>query len=795
MRHDGEESAMHPEDLNAQYRVNDVVDDRSGISRRRFLELMGAAGVGAVVASHLGGGVAAAAGTAPATTATVVFPDGIMSGDPRPDGTVLWTRLAPPPGGGDVTVGWEVAADDTFSTVVAGGTTTALASAGYTAKVAVEGLAPNSWYRYRFVSGGVVSATGRMRTAPTPDSSPDKLVLAWVSCQQISSWKGQRSGYVAHRLIADEPDIDFWMHLGDYVYVNDQQTQSVQNYRDVYARFKENPDLQYVQAMLPTVAMYDDGEFVNGVHRNIQPEGRLANALQVWFEQFPVIPPDDEQTRSHRALRWGDLAELFVLDVRQYRDAEVEEGSGNNSVIDRERFNPERTTLGEEQREWLLEGLTDTDAVWRLLGNPYNFAPLRILGGADQPSGSQTFTTDFRDLKNIHVNQATYAPNEAWDDFWYERRVILDHLAANNIENLISLSAHTHIWLADVLVPDYDNPDDPVVGFDFTCGSLTADPDFSQVEIYGIGGNGDPDRAYTLLQVASGAMEEWNPWKAYVNFVNQGYGLITLEPGKAVVEFKSVNTFDPDATPDLLARFTIVAGERRMKVELWPTPCYTCGPNRTLTPVVPSRMFPSVLPRSSFSDVPRSAGFATAVDWLAANGITTGVGPDRYDPEGVIPRWQMALFLWRMMDSPAVAGNADFVDVVPGSPAGRAVRWLEVAGVTQIAPGADGRRRFRPAEPVNRAQMAAFLWRLAGSPSGAPRSPFTDVPRSAFFAEAVDWLAHWGITTGRAGTNRFDPQGLVTRAQMALFLWRLASATGAWSPSVALPSSVRSALI
>jgi alkaline phosphatase D len=782
---------MDASDLNHLHRVGNVVPAGSAIPRRRFLELLAVAGATAVVSpglAALGGRADAGPLGASASPTSLTFPDGVMAGDPRPLGSVLWTRVTPPVGGGDATIGWEVATDDSFSTIVAGGSVDALAAAGYTAKVAVDGLDPDSWYHYRFSLDGVASTPGRLRTAPAPDSTPERLTFAWASCQQTSS------PYTAHRLIAAEPDLDFWMHLGDYVYVSDQGTQSVPDYRDVYARFKGDANLQALQAAVPTVAMYDDGEFVNGVHRDIEPEGRLENALQVWFEQFPVIPPDGDDTRAYRSLSWGDLAETFLLDVRQYRDAEVPEGSGNATLTDRERFNPDRTTLGTEQRSWLLDGLADAAAVWKLLGNPYNFAPWRILGGADQPIGGQRFTTNYRDLANVHVNQATYAPNEAWDDFWFERRTILDHLADEDVTNLISVSGHTHIWLADVLRPDYDDPDAPVVGFDFTCGSLTADPDFADANFGGIGGRGDPDVAYPLLSTVAGLMEEWNPWKAYTNFINQGYGLVTLTPARAVVEFKAVNTYDADATAEVLARFTIEAGERRMRVELWPTPCYTCSPTTKLVPVVPSRMFPSALPRAEFSDVAPSASYATAVDWLAANGITTGVAPGRFGPGEVVTRRQMALFMHRLMGSPAPVGTSRrFDDVRPTGEVARAVAWLDTANVTQIAPGTDGRLLFRPDEPVTRAQMAAFLWRLAGELDGSPVASFSDVTRDRYYSEAVDWMAFYGITTGIGGTTRYAPRDPVTRWQMALFLWRLASQPAAWNPSVPLPASVRSA--
>jgi alkaline phosphatase D len=776
---------MDAGELNDRHHVHNVVPTGSTVGRRRFLELAAAAGFGVLVAPHLMG-TTPAAGAVPTPVPdgySPSFPDGIMSGDPSPDGAVLWTRLAPPAGDAPVTVSWEVATDDEFAVVVAGGSAEALAVNGHTVKVAVTGLASDGWYHYRFTAGDVSTVTGRLRTAPAPGTTPDKLVFAWASCQQRSD----RSLYVAHSAIANEPDIDFWMHLGDYVYVSDGGTLTVPDYRGVYAQFKSNQRLQDLQARVPTVAMFDDGEFVNGVHKGI-PAERLSAALKVWFEQFPVIPPDGADTRAHRRFAWGDLLDMFMLDVRQYRDAEVPE-SDPTLAPDRERFNPDRTTLGLDQRNWLVDGLTASTAAWRTLGNPYNMGMWR-LGPKSEPEPGKTFTSNFRDLDNVHVNQGTYAPNEAWDDFWFERKFLLDHLQSEGIDNVISVSGHTHIWLADVLIPDPDDPDSPVVAFDFTCGSLTADPDFSNLNYAGVNFNGNANAAYPTMDTIARVMEDSNPWKAYVNFINQGYGLATITAERAVVEFKAINTYDPDAEPDVVARFTIEAGATTMRVELWPVPCYTCTPGTKLRPVVPSRMFPPDFPYAGFADVKPSDGHATAVNWLAVNGITTGVSATRFDPTGVVLRRQMALFLWRMMDKPVVQSRSGFTDVPTTGDLAKALDWLDASGITVTTPRPGQPKRFQPGGLVTRAQMAAFLWRMAGSPTGYPQAQFTDVRRGDYFAVAVDWLAHFGISTGVSPT-RYAPQQPVNRAQMSLFLWRLASTPAAWDSSVTLPGAVR----
>lgn len=194
-------------------------------------------------------------------------------------------------------------------------------------------------------------------------------------------------------------------------------------------------------------------------------------------------------------------------------------------------------------------------------------------------------------------------------------------------------------------------------------------------------------------------------------------------------------------------------------------------------------------PALTFTDVPRGGEVEQAVRWLAATGITTGVGgdPRTFAPRGDITRGQMAAFLWRMMDKTGAPAQCGFTDVTPTAFFATAVCWLKAEGITT---GTGDGTTFSPGERVTRSQMARFLWRLAGEPEGSSPANFADVSSSAGFAAAVDWLRANGITQGLAGTNSFAPSGDVTRSQMAQFLHRLASRVGAWGSETALPRTI-----
>ncbi|MEQ8840500.1 MAG: S-layer homology domain-containing protein [Acidimicrobiales bacterium] len=173
---------------------------------------------------------------------------------------------------------------------------------------------------------------------------------------------------------------------------------------------------------------------------------------------------------------------------------------------------------------------------------------------------------------------------------------------------------------------------------------------------------------------------------------------------------------------------------------------------------------------TGFTDVPAGAFYTDAVAWLKNEGITTGTSPTTYSPDGLVTRGQMAAFLWRMVGEPGNNPAHGFSDVPEGTFYAEAVRWLkEEAITTGTTPST-----YSPDDNVTRAQMAAFLHRLAGAPDGNPAHGFSDVPDSSFYAEAVRWLKDQGITTGTSATT-YSPNDNVTRGQMAAFLFRMAT--------------------
>jgi alkaline phosphatase D len=331
------------------------------------------------------------------------FALGVASGDPRPRGVVLWTRLAPAPlqpdGGLDpqpIDVRWEVARDEGMQQVVQAGTAVAWPAFAHSVHVEVDGLAPGREWYYRFTAGEAASPVGRTRTAPRGGAAVDELRFAFVSCQ---NWE---DGYFPVLRDVAELDVDFVLHLGDYIYEygieNGKgprkpelpaefavETTTLEQYRLRHALYKTDPQLRAAHARHPFVVTWDDHEVENDYQGLTPVEGgepvdfaaRRSAGYQAYYEHLPLRAasiPDEGRTRIFRRLRWGRLASFNVLDTRQYRtNAACGDGESPRCAA---ALDPEQTMTGPAQERWLLRGLDASRAQWNLIAQQVLMAEL-----------------------------------------------------------------------------------------------------------------------------------------------------------------------------------------------------------------------------------------------------------------------------------------------------------------------------------------------------------------------------------------------------------------------------------
>lgn len=434
------------------------------------LPLLGAAGCAAPSPAPPPGSAAA--------NGNRLFSLGVASGEPAPDSVVLWTRLAPDPlrGGGmgsaPVTVRWEVAADEAMRKVVRRGTAMARPEFAHAVHVEVAGLAPRRWYWYRFDAGGEVSVTGRTRTAPGLGESLDRFRFAIASCQNY-----QHGYYTAYRHMAED-EIDLVVHLGDYIYEggvkegfprshDGAEVRTLAGYRERYALYRMDPDLQAAHAAFPWCVVPDDHEVDNNyandreVRHRVSPAAfmrRRAAAYRAYFEHMPfrrAQMPRGPHMRLYRGLDIGGLIDLNLLDTRQYR---TDQPCGQSWAKWKPRC-PDAlaagaTMLGREQEAWLYDRLGAGRARWSVMAQQ-----VPIMQRMRMIDGEPRYNMD------------------KWDGYKAARDRLLSTARYHRVPGFVALSGDVHSAWAGTLLADFQDSDSPALGSEFVTTSISSKGD------------------------------------------------------------------------------------------------------------------------------------------------------------------------------------------------------------------------------------------------------------------------------------------------------------------------------
>ncbi|MFC7842286.1 alkaline phosphatase D family protein [Streptomyces sp. NPDC057382] len=525
--------------MTSRYRSSNTSEGLNSLTPRRRTVVKAAAAT-AVLAGPL-----AATLPARAVDQAPAFLHGVASGDPLPDGVLLWTRVTPVPeaipgsgAGPDTEVSWTVARDKAFTNVVAKGSTLATAASDHTVKADIRGLEPATDYWFRFSAGGTDSPAARTRTAPAHDAAVTGLRFGVVSC---ANWEA--GWFSPYRHLAARGDLDAWLHLGDYIYeygtgeygtrgkvvrphAPAHEIVTLADYRTRHARYKTDPDLQALHAAAPVVAIWDDHEFANdtwsgGAENHTEgAEGawsaRQAAAKQAYFEWMPVRPALAGTT--YRRLRFGKLADLSLLDLRSFRSQQVKVGNGE---VD----DPERTLTGRAQLDWLKAGLKASDTAWRLVGNSVMISPFAI--------GSLSADLLKPLAKLLGLPQEGLALNtDQWDGYTDDRREILAHLRANAIRNTVFLTGDIHMaWANDVPVDAGTYPLSPSAATEFVVTSVTSDNLDDIVKV--------PEG--TVSAVASPVIRAANRHVHWVDTDRHGFGVLDLTAERAQMDYYVVS--------------------------------------------------------------------------------------------------------------------------------------------------------------------------------------------------------------------------------------------------------------
>lgn len=379
-------------------------------SRREFLRtVVVSAGAASVAPGAL---VACGEDAGPTRPREEVFPQSVASGDPRPGSVVLWTRAVPEDEATDAAVTLEVGTDAELASLVSLDVAelTARADHDHCLRVQLTGLSAGTTYWYRFTHAGTTTNVGRFRTAAAADADvPVRFAL--LSCQD----RVGRYYNTLLRLLDDaHDDLDFVVHVGDYVYETTGDpgfmmtgggrgvglrapeeaiqmgsgggeffaARSVSNYRDLYRAYRSDELLQRVHEKFAFVCTWDDHEFsddcwgATGTYTDGQQDEtdveRRKNSEQVYFEYMPIARDVDgagaltvdpatlyPDNALYRDFRFGRHVTLAVTDYRSFRpDHPTPEDAFPGSVVLSEA--EVRATLARLEADGELETDVDT---------------------------------------------------------------------------------------------------------------------------------------------------------------------------------------------------------------------------------------------------------------------------------------------------------------------------------------------------------------------------------------------------------------------------------------------------
>lgn len=434
------------------------------------------------------------------------FYHGVASGDPLPDAVILWTRFTNDTLSTDsVKVDWRIATDTNMTNIINSGFGYTNESKDWTFKVDATNLQPGDYYYYDFKAQGRYSIRGRTKTAPLGDV--DSVRFGIASC---SNWE---HGYFSpYRHLLERNDIDYILHLGDYIYeyevggyssnisgrenIPAHEVITLEDYRLRYSHYKLDGDLRRLHQQYPFINIWDDHESANDSYRfgadNHTPgtEGtwtdRKNNSGKAYHEWLPIRSPQPGTHRIYRSFEFGDLINLPMLDTR----IEARDLQGGSS----ETNDPLRTLLGPTQFSWLKNNLSSSTKRWNIIGQQVMLSPMEFLG--------------------------TPLNYDQWDGYNYERQQLLNFVVDSAINNFVVLTGDIHTsWVHDIPLNNYDGANCiGSAGVEFVCTSVTS-------------------TSFINFNISQFILNSSNPHLQYSNTSKRGYGVLDVNKNRTQFDF------------------------------------------------------------------------------------------------------------------------------------------------------------------------------------------------------------------------------------------------------------------
>jgi len=471
------------------------------------------------------------------------FYHGVASGDPLSDRVIIWTRVTPK-WDREVNVKWKVSADSSFEKIIKSGVVTTSSIQDYTVKVDVVGLEPGSHYYYQFNALGANSIIGNTKTMPVGNVDSLKFVL--LTGTNIEH--GYFNGYAR---VADRKDLDAVIHTGDYFYeygtgkygsssyepipgrtvIPIHELLVLDDYRLRYSRYRLDKNLRKAHQKHPFIVVWDDHEIANDCYvdgaQNHQPETegdwekRKKAATTAYFEWMPIRPG-----KVYRTIKCGDLAELTMLDERL--EGRTKQLKKNNPDFN----NCDRALLGNNQYNWFMDNLKQSDENWKLVVSQVNMAHWNV--------------------QHPHIKMPKI--KDKWTGYPCERDKVLRSIAENNLENIVILSGDNHssaaFEITDGIMDKYKKDDYleyRPLAVEFVTPSMTS-----------------PNYDYFTTVDSAQAIERMylndpkNKFFKYVDLTNHGYLLVTVSKPQIRADWYFVDPLDEKSDKEYLAKTLFV---------------------------------------------------------------------------------------------------------------------------------------------------------------------------------------------------------------------------------------------
>jgi len=568
------------------------------MDRRGFLSALGALGGGLMVTWQAQATDWVNLGSAPLDTSGMrtdsarVFDLSVSSADPSLTGVILWTHINPDAIRAGEPLYLQVALDASFQTLLMQARIAPqdiTPERDHTIKIDLDGQLPATKaggpYYYRFIYDRTLSRTGRCRTLSSAGSALKHIKFGLLTCQDYTNGY---YGALAH--VAKDDSLDFVLHLGDFIYetAGDPRFQSlpfadrtmvlpsggtvaldVNDYRFIYRRYRSDANLQAAMEKHTFICVPDDHETANDSYWDYardtlgapdhpyttDPQYGNSPALlkqlkldsqRAWSEYVPArVSFNPLATHPHEALQvyrrfaFGSFLDLFMIENRSYRSAHA---CGEGDVLQRyvplgcTKYNStEQTLLGSKQHNWLVEGLTQSRATWKLMGNQTFFGRLSL-----------TFL-------GAHITPLNV---DAWDGFNAERRALTGALREADVRNYLVVTGDLHTYMASNVKHNYGDSNplnfDNYIGAEFMTPSVTSS-NLGEM----LGAKMDPTQRSLLMQgLAAPAVRLNNPHIQYFNSDQQGYSTLELTDSYAewVAYAVDKSSTDPTVSRKCVAR-------------------------------------------------------------------------------------------------------------------------------------------------------------------------------------------------------------------------------------------------